>query len=253
MVRLSASETKQLQAKFGADAIVHFGGQHKFLSNFTPAPFVLDGVAYGTSEHAFQAQKTTDAAARARIGAAPTARRAKALGRKEAGGPHATPGWFTGGRDDAMRKAVAAKVRVCLWFARPCMRIAASEVFVVWQCCVLPAARGSAARAARAAACVRARCLALARSSRALAPPGASLTHARAHTRTHTQFAPGSELANKLLRTLKRPLVQGNTWGDAYWCARPAGLRARLNRGCRVCACVHCMSLSNHTENKEQS
>ena len=31
------------------------------------------------------------------------------------------------------------------------------------------------------------------------------------------KFAPGSELAGKLLATGDRPLVEGNTWGDRFW------------------------------------
>jgi ribA/ribD-fused uncharacterized protein len=31
------------------------------------------------------------------------------------------------------------------------------------------------------------------------------------------KFAPGSELAEKLLATDDAPLVEGNTWGDTYW------------------------------------
>jgi predicted NAD-dependent protein-ADP-ribosyltransferase YbiA (DUF1768 family) len=96
MGRLSPHDMATLQAKFGADAVVHFDGPHKFLSNFTRAPFVMEGVAYASAEHAFQAQKSTDAAERARIGAATSSSRAKALGRAAANGPHATPGWFTG-------------------------------------------------------------------------------------------------------------------------------------------------------------
>ena len=98
-------------AKYGDDAIVHFGGSHKFLSSFARTPIVLDGVAYPTAEHAFQAQKTTDAATRARIAAAHTPDAAKNLARKM---PKAlvTPGWFDGGvRDDAMKKVIEAKVR----------------------------------------------------------------------------------------------------------------------------------------------
>ena len=107
---LSDYAQQGLRAKFGPNAIVHFGGTHKFLSNFTKASVVLDGVVYPTSEHAFQAQKTTDAAVRARIASAKTAKEAKAIGRMAAS-TSATPGWFSGGRDEAMRRALEAKVR----------------------------------------------------------------------------------------------------------------------------------------------
>ena len=60
--------------------IESFKGKYAFLSNFTPAHVRLDGVTYPSVEHAFQAAKTLDDTARARILAAPTAGKAKALG-----------------------------------------------------------------------------------------------------------------------------------------------------------------------------
>ena len=39
-------------------AIDSVSGAHAFLSNFHPAPVVLDGVTYPSVEHAFQAAKT---------------------------------------------------------------------------------------------------------------------------------------------------------------------------------------------------
>ena len=36
------------------------------------------------------------------------------------------------------------------------------------------------------------------------------------------KFAPGSQLAGLLVSTGDRVLVEGNTWGDAYWGAVPA-------------------------------
>lgn len=101
-----------LHAEFGDDAIVHFGGAYNFLSSFARTPVVLDGMAYPTAEHAFQAQKTTDAAMRARIIAARTPRAAQDLARAM---PEAlvTPGWFDGDfRDEAMKKVIDAKVRL---------------------------------------------------------------------------------------------------------------------------------------------
>jgi ribA/ribD-fused uncharacterized protein len=47
------------------ETIASFTGQHRFLSNFFPARVILDGEAYASIEHAYQAAKTTDAAARA--------------------------------------------------------------------------------------------------------------------------------------------------------------------------------------------
>ena len=41
-----------------------FEGEYEFLSNFHEAPFTYDGITYGSSEAAFQAQKTLDPAER---------------------------------------------------------------------------------------------------------------------------------------------------------------------------------------------
>lgn len=40
--------------------IDHFAYEHAFLSNFSPITVTMDGVAYATVEHAYQAAKTTD-------------------------------------------------------------------------------------------------------------------------------------------------------------------------------------------------
>lgn len=65
-----------------ASEISSFSGQWAFLSNFHPAPLVWEGIEYQTSEHAFNAGKTTDPAERQRIAAAPTPGMAKRLGRR---------------------------------------------------------------------------------------------------------------------------------------------------------------------------
>ncbi len=62
--------------------IDRFAGEHAFLSNFFPAPFVLDGIVYPTVEHAFQAAKCCDAAQAERIRRAPSPGAAKRLGRR---------------------------------------------------------------------------------------------------------------------------------------------------------------------------
>jgi ribA/ribD-fused uncharacterized protein len=54
-----------------------FQGRYRFLSNFYPAR--VNG--YPTVEHAFQAEKTLDGRQRTLIAEAPTAARAKAIGR----------------------------------------------------------------------------------------------------------------------------------------------------------------------------
>ncbi len=78
-----------------------FRGRWAFLSNFHPAPFTYGGIDYPTSEHAFNALKTTDLDARLSIAAAPTAREAKRLGRHV----NLRPGW-----DDRVRFEVMADV-----------------------------------------------------------------------------------------------------------------------------------------------
>lgn len=62
--------------------ITRFAGKYEFLSNFYPAPVLLDGQAYPTVEHAFQAAKTFDLDERQAIllSGAPAA--AKRLGRR---------------------------------------------------------------------------------------------------------------------------------------------------------------------------
>lgn len=60
-----------------------FTGPWAFLSNFYElrVPLRMSGIEFPTVEHAFQAAKTLDEEARARIAAAPTPARAKYLGR----------------------------------------------------------------------------------------------------------------------------------------------------------------------------
>lgn len=60
--------------------IESFSGQYRFLSNFYPAKVVLDGVAYPSVEHAYQARKTDVQVLRELIGNARTASQAKFLG-----------------------------------------------------------------------------------------------------------------------------------------------------------------------------
>jgi ribA/ribD-fused uncharacterized protein len=58
-----------------------FSEEHRFLSNFYRSEVRYGGVTYPTVEHAFQAAKTEDPVARARIATAPFAGLAKRLGR----------------------------------------------------------------------------------------------------------------------------------------------------------------------------
>jgi len=62
-------------------AIDHFRGEHEYLSNFYLRPVVYEGVAYPSTEHAFQAAKTRDAERRWAIATLPTCREAKRAGR----------------------------------------------------------------------------------------------------------------------------------------------------------------------------
>ena len=109
---MKETQQVQLRAKLSKPtAIVHFGGDYAWLSNFSGHRVVVDGAEYKTAEHAFQALKTTDAAQHAHIAAASTPAEAKRRGRDVSRGPNLTPSWFGGGRDEAMRKVLAAKVR----------------------------------------------------------------------------------------------------------------------------------------------
>ena len=49
------------------DVIAKFRGDYEFLSNYYEVPVVYDGLQYGSSEAAFQAQKTLDPAERDRV------------------------------------------------------------------------------------------------------------------------------------------------------------------------------------------
>ena len=72
---------------------------------------MFEGREYAIAEHAFQAQKTSDEFERGRIAAAATPTRAKRLGRNAGRGPHATPHWHSGVKDEVMWKVIVAKAR----------------------------------------------------------------------------------------------------------------------------------------------
>lgn len=63
-------------------AIIAFAGAYRFLSNFYPVHIVLDDESYASVEHAYQAAKTRDPEARAKIRRARSAGAAKHLGRR---------------------------------------------------------------------------------------------------------------------------------------------------------------------------
>lgn len=70
-----------MTASASPPAIVRFGGEYEFLSNFHAGSVTYEGVAYPTAEHAFQAAKTTNPVERRQVAAAPTPSAAKRLGR----------------------------------------------------------------------------------------------------------------------------------------------------------------------------
>jgi len=59
-----------------------FDGEYRWLSNFWPAEVLLDGVGYGSVEHAYQAAKSLDPIYRAKLQALPAdaAKMAKRIG-----------------------------------------------------------------------------------------------------------------------------------------------------------------------------
>ena len=62
--------------------VYEFNGDYSFLSNFHPAPVLLDHRLYPTVEHAYQAAKTFDRAAREEIRFTDRPGDAKRLGKK---------------------------------------------------------------------------------------------------------------------------------------------------------------------------
>jgi N-glycosidase YbiA len=71
------------------EPINSFEGEHHFLSNFHHAEVIYDGLLYPTTEHAYQAAKTLDLAARRKIRECGKPNTAKGLGRKV----KMRPGW----------------------------------------------------------------------------------------------------------------------------------------------------------------
>lgn len=65
-----------------ADSIMRFSGDYRFLSNFYPARAIVNGLAFRSVEHAYQATKTLDMGARVEIMRAATPGQAKRLGQK---------------------------------------------------------------------------------------------------------------------------------------------------------------------------
>lgn len=62
--------------------IYEFQGDYRFLSNFYPAPIVVDGITYDTTEHFYQMHKFTQKWLLADIRTAPTPGQAKRIARQ---------------------------------------------------------------------------------------------------------------------------------------------------------------------------
>jgi len=77
------------------DVIGPFVGEHHFLSNFHPSPFVYDGKVWPTVEHFYQASKTTIPELQERIRLVSTPALAKKLGgyKTYQGEPVLRPDW----------------------------------------------------------------------------------------------------------------------------------------------------------------
>lgn len=86
------------------ETIDEFRGEYKWLSNFWRDGFQFEGKTWPSSEHAFQAMKTTDERDREEIRHAETPGKAKRLGMKV----KLRPGWDDM-RVDVMRKILEAK------------------------------------------------------------------------------------------------------------------------------------------------
>jgi ribA/ribD-fused uncharacterized protein len=85
--------------------IMEFRGAWAFLSNFHPAVLTWEGITYPTSEHAFNAGKTTEADLRRWIAAADTPKEAKRRGHQV----RLRDRWDEEVRYDVMRKVLRAK------------------------------------------------------------------------------------------------------------------------------------------------
>ena len=70
-----------------------FKGEYRWLSNFSPARVLLDGVVFPSVEHAYQAGKVLSPEIRERIRALPTAAEAKRFGKKVGKGIPCRPAW----------------------------------------------------------------------------------------------------------------------------------------------------------------
>lgn len=85
--------------------IDNFSDQHAFLSSFHRRPITYEGILYPGNEWGFAAAKTLDQAMRLKIAAAPTASKAKALGRQV----KLIPGWDQYWRYVVMERLIGLK------------------------------------------------------------------------------------------------------------------------------------------------
>ena len=89
-------------------SIKGFSGYYRFLSNFYPCEFEIDGIIYPSSEHYYMCQKTTDMAKRQEILDSENPGRAKRLGRAL----KLRPDWDEKYKNKAMMTALVAKFSI---------------------------------------------------------------------------------------------------------------------------------------------
>lgn len=87
------------------EQITRFAGPYRFLSNFYPSPFNVEGIDYDTNEHFFNAHKTLDMAEHRYVASAPTAAEAKRRGRRV----QLRPDWDVAARYAVMWRALELK------------------------------------------------------------------------------------------------------------------------------------------------
>lgn len=87
--------------------ILGFSGQYRFLSNFYPIDFIVDGQLYMSSEHFYMSCKTDDENVREKIIACKTPAEAKRLGRSI----KLRPDWDEKHRNRAMMTALTHKFK----------------------------------------------------------------------------------------------------------------------------------------------
>lgn len=79
---ISLEEASELVKMVQTPPVKKFSGKYRFLSNFYTCPVEFGGIMYKSSEHAFQAAKSTNTSDRKKVRNAKTAGEAKKLGRQ---------------------------------------------------------------------------------------------------------------------------------------------------------------------------